>query len=793
MLWQQFQVDAINEFFRGEVKADERRFQHAMGIDKKKDLVKALTPFTLNFGTSPAGSVPTVVYIALENPGLLPMRFRFLTPRDFGLDEIPKWADEHGLGPDDEAHYAWVEDHEIFAVEPREAEIPPGGFVHVRLSYRHVNVGTHILPLTLDILEGRSCLFYLKAHTLNPNAARLSVRQATLNMRPVPIGERNGLRQVMELANAGNVPAEWRVVMDPVEALTAANYGFEILQVYPQKGTLQPRTQTYIHFTFTPLEAKKYSCPMQVQMLRGSDDAVVEELQFELVCQGYDPREGMPFPPVIFPETLPLQCYAPVPDFAAALSIEDLHFGAVPLRARESRIVVLVNYSTEYTLNYVWDQKEMFLPTSFGHELTITPESGQLGPGSHVLVSFEIASETPIAITGEVCCVLEWTHMSSFAAFAGANRAPQMEPEEILAEHSDHVHKPAYSLKDPYQMQHVSVVHRLTVSRFRHLMRTPAGQKFLNDNLHRTALLSSHLPAVQPEHQLTATLGNSAVPRKEVGHAPVPSNMPLHLRLTAVVADWEVPEDTNPVPEERWFPHLKIPEDVPTGRIPDSRWANDGPGTPADEVQKAEMTEAVAIGTLASILKDVVAMPEMRHRLDLIHSQETPVEFAFGVTPPPSPRGPSTANIAQYGPTDGTKGLKEEAVPEPPPPSLPEIIRTASEEERFEHYQTRLEQEKQKEVKKRLTRFEMGSKAEGDSDPSDTKGSIYVPHSPSGTDEELSTDKFFKPTDGAVMLEHQDQPNFRLAAGVVLREALKTTIGDTIDGRSLGADSTWVD
>ena len=339
-----------------------------------------------------------------------------------------------------------------------------------------------------------------------------------------------------------------------------------------------------------------------------------------------------------------LRCYAPVPDFGAALSIEHLDFGAVPLRARESRIVVLVNYSTEYSLNYQWDQKEMFLPTSFGHELTITPQAGQLGPGSHVLISFEIASEKPIAIAGEVCCVLEWTHMSSFAAFAGANRTAQTEPEEILDEHHDHVHKPAFSLKDPYQMQHVSVVHRLTVSRFRHLMRTPAGQKFLNDNLHRTALLSSHLPAVQPENQLTATLGNSAVPRKEVGIAPVPSNMPLHLRLTAVVADWEVPEDTNPGPEELQRGHLKIPEDVPTARVSaeDPRWKredqggrksrtseSDGPSNPR-EAHPPEMSESVAVGTLATILKDVVAMPEMRQRLDLIHNQETPVQFAFG-------------------------------------------------------------------------------------------------------------------------------------------------------------------
>merc|ERR1719214_547498 len=105
------------------------------------------------------------------------------------------------------------------------------------------------------------------------------------------------------------------------------------------------------------------------------------------------------------------------------------------------------------------------------------------------------------------------------------------------------------------------------------------------------------------------------------------------------------------------------------------------------------MTEAVAIGTLGSLLKDVVAMPEMRHRLDLIHSQETPVQFAFGVTPPPSPRQPSTATIAQYGPTDGTKGINEEAIPKPPSPKLPAIERTTRQEERFEKFRRRVEEE----------------------------------------------------------------------------------------------------
>merc|ERR1719240_2552741 len=117
------------------------------------------------------------------------------------------------------------------------------------------------------------------------------------------------------------------------------------------------------------------------------------------------------------------------------------------------------------------------------------------------------------------------------------------------------------------------------------------------------------------------------------------------------------------------------------------------------------MSEQVAVGTLGTILKDVIAMPEMRYRLDLIHSQESPVQFAFGVTPPPSPRGPSAPAIAQYGPTDGTKGINEDAVPQPPPPTLPEIKRSDMQQERFEEFQAEIERASAKvEEARRLTR-----------------------------------------------------------------------------------------
>ncbi len=69
--------------------------------------------------------------------------------------------------------------------------------------------------------------------------------------------------------------------------------------------------------------------------------------------------------------------------------------------------------------------------------------------------------------------------------------------EEVFAAHTDAVHEPTY---DPHNFanRHVSVVNRLTVARFRALMSTAAGQKYLNRSLDRTALLSSHISNLTP-------------------------------------------------------------------------------------------------------------------------------------------------------------------------------------------------------------------------------------------------------------------------------------------------------
>jgi len=555
MMWTQFQVDGINELYRGEVEQLERDFQAAIGIDDKKELVRQLKPFQLLFGTAAAGSGPTVIYLVLSNPSRLGIRFSFQTPKNLNLEGAPYWCDEKALVDDREAHFSWVEEHGIYDIQPRSGEIAPGDFLHVKMTYHHHSIGTHILPVVFNVHDGRSVLLYLKAHSVAPNVGCLSVRSSVIVLQPVPLGVERGVVQPVELTNSGAVEAPWRVDLQSISEYNMKNYDFEVLSVTPTEGVLEPQSSTFLHFTFTPLEAKRYCCPVRIEMLRADGRHAAEELCFELQADGYLLKDEKPKVEMNFPAMLPLQTYAPVPGCGAALSIEILDFQKIPVRARTSQMLVLVNYTSEFVLSFRWDARQLFRSE---HELEIEPSSGELSPGSHCIVTFRLSCDEPVDVSGEIACLLHWTHLSAYGQISIQEDSEDRDPRpEFLAYHADHVHEMSRK-EGPTDQVHISVANRLTVSRFRHLMSTAAGQKFLNENLHRTSVLSSHIPSMSPRRAMQASTMGRALQSKEELPGTVskgmsldqaamgpqqptpPTSFPLYVRLRAQVADWEV-------------------------------------------------------------------------------------------------------------------------------------------------------------------------------------------------------------------------------------------------------------
>lgn len=174
-------------------------------------------------------------------------------------------------------------------------------------------------------------------------------------------------------------------------------------------------------------------------------------------------------------------------------------------------------------------------------------------------------------------------------------------------------------------------------------MSTPAGQKFLNENLHRTALVSSHLPTVTPRRGLTSTLGgtNDKNPLSfsstnmstdggagtKVNQPPAPpTSFPLYVRIRATVADWEVEKS------ER------------------AGFLISGPPAPADDLEEDSMAKKdevpsvgppepldydTAAGVLEHMLREVVGSDSFEQIIDNMLTQETPFFVQFENSAPP--------------------------------------------------------------------------------------------------------------------------------------------------------------
>jgi hypothetical protein len=447
--------------------------------------------------------------------------------------------------------------------------------------------------------------------------------------------------QPVELTNSGGVAAHWRVDGQSLADFNEKNYNFKILKVYPAEGVLEPTSSTFLHFSFTPLEAKNYVCPVRIEMLK--DGRPAEELCFELRADGYDPEKENARSDPSFPPNLPMQTYAPIPGSGAALSIEILDFEKCPLRSRVSRMLVLVNYNPEYVLTYRWDDRQLFRDDS---EFQIEPSCGELSPGSHEVIVFRICCATPVDISGEVACHLEWTHISNYCQNAQLDQRDDTGPKvEYHAFHADHVHEPMRTGKSfltGQDQQHVSVANRLTVSRFRNLMSTAAGQKFLNENLHRTALLSSHIQTMSPRRMqqastsIRAPLGGSSTSGADSsrpGQSPPPESYPLYVRIRAVVADWVVPIEQRSeflIASPTEFPETK--DDAAEAEQLRNRGLAQSPKVPSDGALSATVLQ----GTLEHLIRDIVSEKSFGQLVEHMLGQDTPFFLQFEDSSPPS-------------------------------------------------------------------------------------------------------------------------------------------------------------
>jgi len=461
-------------------------------------------------------------------------------------------------------------------------------------------------------------------------------------------------------------------------------------------------------------------------------------------------------------------------------------------------MLVLVNYSSEYVLTYRWEHRQLFTLES---ELQIEPSSGELSPGSHCIIVFRMCCAKPVNVSGEVACLLDWTHLSSYGQRALVDSREDTGPRvEYHAFHSDHVHEPMRTGKAflaGHDQQHISVANRLTVSRFRHLMSTAAGQKFLNENLHRTALLASHIQTMSPRRAMQASTtsrasiaggasGTSGPDTSKAGqYLTPPTSYPLYVRIRGVVADWEVPVEKRSeflIADPLSIPEVKlVDEDQAEQRRTRAAIRGDGLGRSQSKSGKP-LPEGLNMnlmrGTLEHLVREVIEEKSFGQLVDGMLAQDAPFFVQYEDSPPPGepekqdiPRSsPSSAAPAPITLVDDEGGFDElkallDRRPEPvwssellsdfPEPSLPDFEPTTS--------------------------ARAGGAATSSERPSEPAAA--VPPSPAGLSEAPPT-----PSQAILdeaMSEHGEVnlDTFKTSAGEVLDQVLLDVMDDVIAGR----------
>ena len=105
--------------------------------------------------------------------------------------EIEQWADA-GEPTEDELRQNSIIDARLFDIEPKEASLPEGETVTIRISYSYSSTeygGDHCIPVLFKLSKGKQIRLWLRGRTLPPNQARLFVPVANaVKLHPVGLG-----------------------------------------------------------------------------------------------------------------------------------------------------------------------------------------------------------------------------------------------------------------------------------------------------------------------------------------------------------------------------------------------------------------------------------------------------------------------------------------------------------------------------------------------------------------------------------------------------------------------------
>ncbi|XP_055727921.1 cilia- and flagella-associated protein 65 isoform X2 [Salvelinus fontinalis] len=392
-IWSLFSLGHLNAHLQRDPAPPELTYR----VPTRHSLRRCPSIFTsamldFNFSAAPLGSEPSSVLLMFENTGSIPVEWSFLFPEDQQI-ELEYWA-ETGEFSTTELHHMKVQDNRLFNIAPRSGKLHPGQQKAVTFSYRHDFAGTDRLPVLFKLSHGREILLNFMGVTVERDRHYLHFTSTKHVFAPVAIGGFNPPKQVYELYNGGAVPLRYRVDTEPLEQLTADNFGHPVLQCLNPQGEVKPGRTALLEWVLSPLEAKTYSVDISIHVLEG--DTML--LTFE----------GCGFDNSVLGQSAPVQLHdaymsvpstqrMALPNQVLFLSEERLCVGDIPVCSRSTRVLFLTNVSHSDRVLYTWNLTDQ--------SVQIYPEHGTLSPGESSLCILTLqASGSPSFYQLDIIC-----------------------------------------------------------------------------------------------------------------------------------------------------------------------------------------------------------------------------------------------------------------------------------------------------------------------------------------------------------------------------------------------------
>mgnify|MGYP002883500350 CR=1 FL=1 len=406
-LWGMLNVNSLNEELAAVLTPEEIDL-YKIGEWKMigtEEALKVLTPVGSNFGVHEVSESDSLMAFELSNTGVLESEFKFHFMNDAEV-EIENWVDVGEKTDEEGRHHAFLIENDIFQIAPREGKLKPGEKTCVTITYKHMCVGHHELPVLLHIQDGKRVRIHLEGETIPCDAQRLDFPSHEFEMASVPLGCSPGPIQSFPLYNNGPRPVQFELDPRPLERFVKENFNFETFRVLNPVGEIPPSGMCPLQVQFEPIEEKLYSLRLPLKVSGGVTHTI------QLSGEGVHPNSPgaeEASEASLCSTTSSWAHFSPTPSLKplssiVSMSSEHVVMGPMPAKSLVRKLLILKS-SSRMPLNFFWSLE---LADGEIGEFSIEPSSGTIDPFSNFACRLcYTAGAFPLRAASRMKCIVE--------------------------------------------------------------------------------------------------------------------------------------------------------------------------------------------------------------------------------------------------------------------------------------------------------------------------------------------------------------------------------------------------